>query len=150
MSPSRRLSARKSTASIQVACDCLRSRKHCTQSSPRYCHLVRYFMAYREFTDERGREWTVWDVHPRLAERRLQNAGPPPGVRERRRFVERRLRLRSKMSAGWLVFEARDGERRRLAPIPDVPRAWSEASDHEFRAWCAMADPAPPARRLIE
>ena len=107
-------------------------------------------MALREFTDQKGRSWTVWDVHPRLAERRQRNAGPPPGERERRRFVEPRLHLRPSMAAGWLVFEANDGERRRLAPIPGGEISWSEAPESELRAWCAMASPAPPPRRLIE
>jgi hypothetical protein len=107
-------------------------------------------MPLREFTDERGRQWTVWDVHPTLAERRRWNAGPPPGVRERRRFVESRLHIRPSMSRGWLAFEAHDGERRRLAPIPDMASGWFEASEKELRAWCAMAQPAPPVRRLIE
>lgn len=107
-------------------------------------------MALREFTDERGRSWAVWDVHPTLAERRQRNAGPPPGVRERRRFVEPRLRIRPSMSSGWLAFESEDGERRRLAPIPEMARGWEAASVEQLQAWCAIAIPAPPARRLIE
>jgi uncharacterized membrane protein len=54
------------------------------------------------------------------------------------------------MAHGWLAFVALDGERRRLAPIPEVSGGWAEASERELRAWCAMAAPAPPARRLIE
>jgi hypothetical protein len=107
-------------------------------------------MAIREFFDGRGKHWTVWDVHPTLMERRKQNAGPPPGVRERRRFVEPRLRLSSKVAQGWLAFEAGDGERRRLAPIPDHSNGWANASDDQLRSWCGMAEPAPPVRRLIE
>src|SRR3954462_5935796 len=100
-------------------------------------------MALREFTDAHGRRWSVWDVHPTLAERRHRNAGPPPGVRERRRYVERRLPLRREMAAGWLAFECKDGERRRLSPIPDTPEGWHNASVTELRAWCKMAHPAP-------
>lgn len=107
-------------------------------------------MAFREFVDERGRKWTVWDVHPTLAERRRRNAGPPPGMRERRRFVEQRLHIRANMAHGWLAFEAQDGERRRLAPIPGDSEGWQNASVTQLRTWCARADPAPPARRLIE
>lgn len=107
-------------------------------------------MASREFTDERGRNWTVWDVYPTLAERRHRSAGPPPGTRERRRYVEHRLSLRENMGQGWLAFEARDGERRRLAPIPDDHPHWTSASEHELRAWLQSAKPVPPARRLIE
>jgi hypothetical protein len=107
-------------------------------------------MALREFTDERGRRWTVWDVHPTLAERRVYNAGPPPQIRERRRRVERRVSLGRNVVNGWLAFESADGERRRLAPIPQLPNGWAAASLDQLRAWCAMADPVPPARRLIE
>ena len=107
-------------------------------------------MASREFTDEGGRQWTVWDVYPTLAERRHRNAGPPPGVRERRRYVEQRLALRENMAKGWLAFEARDGGRRRLAPIPTSGPHWSTATEHELRAWLKSAKPAPPTRRLIE
>lgn len=92
----------------------------------------------------------VWDVHPTLAERRERNAGPPPGVRERRRFVESRTRIRTGFAQGWLAFESSDGERRRLAPIPDVAEGWSTATDDQLRTWCANASPAPAARRLIE
>lgn len=107
-------------------------------------------MAARDFTDERGRRWTVWEVYPTLAERRHRNEGPPPGTRERRRDVERRLRLRPTMTEGWLAFESTDGERRRLMPIPHTSAGLAAASVDELRAWCAMAEPAPPPRRLIE
>ena len=107
-------------------------------------------MAIREFTDGRGRYWVVWEVYPTLGERRRRNAGPPAGIRERRRFVENRPRLSPKMERGWLAFEASDGERRRLAPIPDSPTEWALASEDQLRTWCAMAEAAPPAKRLIE
>jgi hypothetical protein len=107
-------------------------------------------MAYREFTDDRGRYWRVWDVYPTLAERRLRSAGAPPGGRERRRSTERRLNIHPNMANGWLTFESRDGERRRLAPIPQIAGGWFAATDDELNAWCAAAAPAPPARRLIE
>lgn len=107
-------------------------------------------MALREFTDDRGRQWKVWDVYPTLAERRERNAGPPPGTRERRRYVEARTPLSPKMARGWLVFEASNGERRRLAPIPGGTHAWNAASDDMLRTWCSLARPAPPSRRLIE
>jgi hypothetical protein len=107
-------------------------------------------MACREFTDAVGRYWVVWDVYPTLAERRHRNAGPPPGTRDRRRFIERRAHLRHSMTKGWLAFEAADGERRRLAPIPEMPGGWAAATPEQLREWCTVANPAPPARRLIE
>jgi len=107
-------------------------------------------MPLKEFTDSRGVRWSVWDVYPRLAERRDREAGPPPGIRERRRFVERRVRVHAAMSQGWLAFESEDGERRRLAPIPNQPKDWASATADQLRAWLSASVAAPPARRLIE
>ena len=81
-------------------------------------------MALREFKDERGRQWTVWDIYPTLTTTSL------PG--------------------GWLAFEARDGERRRLVPIPEVANGWANATEAELCAWCAMGEAAQSTRRLIE
>ena len=103
-------------------------------------------MPLREFVDERGRRWMVWDVNPTLVERRLRNVGPPRGVTERRRHGKPHGPIR--LTEGWLAFEATDGERRRLAPIPTA--GWAEASEEELRSWCGMAVPRPPARRLVE
>jgi hypothetical protein len=50
------------------------------------------------------------------------------------------------LSGGWLCFE-RDGEKRRLAPVPEH---WLDASDEELDALCRRSTPAPPTRRLIE
>lgn len=82
-------------------------------------------MALREFTDETGRAWRVWDItaeklHPSTrAENHMQ------GVLE-----------------GWLAFEAVDGgAKARLYPIP---REWRpEATDDDLRALLRRADPAP-------
>jgi hypothetical protein len=71
-------------------------------------------------------------------------------MRERRRFVERRVQISAAMSHGWLAFESEDGERRRLAPIPERDHGWDAASEDELRGWCESAHAAPPVRRLIE
>jgi len=89
-------------------------------------------VASREFTDERGRVWTVWDVHPTLAQKNPVVA------------------LGTKMAGGWLAFECKDGERRRLAPIPDVAGGWQSASDEQLRLWWIKAETVARARRLIE
>src|SRR5689334_12553334 len=107
-------------------------------------------MGFRGCRDHNGGRGLVWDVYPELTGRRRRSAGPPPDGRERRRYVEPRLNVRSTLSAGWLAFESQDGERRRLAPIPVLPHGWESAPDDELRAWCATAQPAPRARRLIE
>jgi len=38
----------------------------------------------------------------------------------------------------------------RLAPVPDTPSECEQASEDQLRTSCALAEPAPPARRLIE
>lgn len=107
-------------------------------------------MACRDFTDDDGRYWVVWDIYPTLAERRQTNTGPSLGSRERRGLRDRRARLRSKAIKGSLSFEAADGERRRLVPMPELPGGWAKATADQLRAWCAMANPSPPERRAIE
>ena len=81
-------------------------------------------MALREFTDEGGRQWIVWDTSQSLAG--------------------------TSLASGWLAFEASDGERRRLAPIPNSPDGWANATEAELCTWCALGEAAPPKRRLIE
>jgi hypothetical protein len=51
---------------------------------------------------------------------------------------------------GWLAFEAADGERRRLVPMPELPGGWAEARPDQLRAWCAMANPSPPEQSVVE
>ncbi|HKW46589.1 MAG TPA: hypothetical protein VJN70_04060 [Gemmatimonadaceae bacterium] len=103
----------------------------------------------RQFVDERGRTWTVWEVIPALVERRHKNNGPPEGTSERRRHPYARLPISTGLAEGWLAFEALDGERRRLSPIPWGQR-WSDASEQQLRAWCVAAVEAGQARRLVE
>lgn len=105
-------------------------------------------MAIREFKDDRGRDWRVWDVYPTLVERRQHQAGPPTGTPERRRTDRPRARLRQDLTRGWLVFEARDGERRRFAPIPGPE--WADVSDHQLRRWCMVAETARLAKRPMK
>jgi hypothetical protein len=90
----------------------------------------------REFDDERGRQWKVWEVHPTIAGRLRKRDVPLP--------------LRPEMAEGWLAFESEDGEHRRLAPIPDVPNGWVNADLGQVRRWCASARPVRRPRRLIE
>lgn len=78
-------------------------------------------MAYREFTDEGGTTWRAWDTYPGSA------ANVRPGF-----------------EGGWLGFEC-EGERRRLAPVPD---GWEEASDAELREMLARAQPNRPTRAV--
>ena len=77
------------------------------------------------FTDSSGVTWDVRHITP----------GPMPPkllhmLREDRR------------AGGWLLFLSRQGEKRRLSP---VPTDWSEASDAQLERWCGGAKRVPPA-----
>ena len=75
-------------------------------------------LAYREYTDSSGVIWKVW------------NTAPVPGAV-----------LSSVMRDGWLTFEC-DGDRRRLAPVPD---GWEHLSAEELHRLCRAASQAPRA-----
>jgi hypothetical protein len=88
-------------------------------------------MPYRTFEDSAGTEWQVWDIVPRLSERRTRISVDrrieikPISFADRRREQRRvpqtpvaRARLRGTYAQGWLCFE-NDYEKRRLSPIPD-------------------------------
>ena len=72
-------------------------------------------MSYREFVDDGGILWRVWDTHP-VAASRLRTVSPG-------------------YAGGWLTFECHL-ERRRLAPIPP---AWEFASRETMGGWCVQA-----------
>ena len=72
-------------------------------------------MGYREFVDDAGTRWRVWDTYP-VAANTLRSVSP--GYAE-----------------GGLTFEC-ECERRRLAPIPPD---WDHASGHLIEHWCARA-----------
>jgi hypothetical protein len=83
-------------------------------------------MALREFADDDGRAWRVWDITPEKMHPSTRAEDYLQGVLE-----------------GWLVFEAADGHRKaRLYPIPGM---WAEADDVELRAMLHRADPVRDA-----
>jgi hypothetical protein len=103
-------------------------------------------MPYRTYADSTGADWQVWDIVPRLSERRN-------GETDRRmeakivEFVERRresrrltetLRavLRGTYAEGWLCFES-DKEKRRLSPIP---QDWTTCSDERLELYARQAE----------
>ena len=105
-------------------------------------------MAQREFRDEKGRLWTVWEVRPQRRERRQgeerrQRARGSPDRRQQRLLL---AVVGGDLARGWLAFET-VGERRRYTPIPDD---WAEAPLTELRNWWSAALPLPPKKRLIE
>ena len=105
-------------------------------------------MAHREFQDDKGRRWTVWDVRPDPRERRAgeERRKRPRGSPDRRQQQLLLSVIGGDLARGWLAFETR-GERRRYTPIPD---GWLDAPEDELRRIWAGAIPVPPARRLIE
>ena len=76
-------------------------------------------MGYAEFRDGNGRSWRVWKTRPQLAE--ILSILPVD------------------WKDGWLTFEC-DGERRRLAPIPD---GWDHLSIKDLERLCEEARHAP-------
>lgn len=104
-------------------------------------------MASREFDDERGAVWVVWEVQPEAIERRMREDPLLRPKAERRRVPQFRARIANPvMARGWLTFETR-GEKRRLAPVPEH---WDEMTDQELRHLLSGAEPVKPSRRLIE
>lgn len=83
-------------------------------------------MALRNFTDSQGLGWRVWNVVPQYDTARDEDTLTPG------------------LQGGWLCFE-RDGEKRRLSPIPG---GWEEAGFDALEEFCRQA--APVARRQTE
>lgn len=75
----------------------------------------------REFTDDDGVTWRVWNVNPSLHDR----------------LSPRARRIALKVPEGWLCFES-TRERRRLYPIPEE---WEVTDDDALRRLCADAEP---------
>lgn len=76
-------------------------------------------VAYREFVDDEGVFWRVWDTIP-MGATTLRSVSPT-------------------YANGWLTFES-VAERRRLAPIPP---AWEHASRDMVGGWCRNAAKVP-------
>jgi hypothetical protein len=109
-------------------------------------------VAYKIFAAPNGSKWEVWLVVPteaerRRGERRVAHGSAAIGYLgpERRVGPERRKRIsggRTVVSAGfehgWLCFESAEGEKRRLAPVPE---AWDNAPDDKLWLWCSVATP---------
>lgn len=103
-------------------------------------------MPYRTYVDSLGADWQVWDIVPRLSERRS-------GEIDRRieekfiEFVERRQEsrrlgetrravLRGTYAQGWLCFDS-EAEKRRLSPIP---QDWTTCSDERLEVYARQAE----------
>jgi hypothetical protein len=100
-------------------------------------------MALREYTDSTGRDWMVWSIAPRCAERRSgrdRRSKPGESVQpERRVLADRRRRVMDPILLhGWLCFES-GGDRRRLTPVPPD---WTECDVRRLQLYQALAEPA--------
>jgi hypothetical protein len=104
-------------------------------------------MPYRTYVDSTGVEWQVWDIVPRLSERRSGETDRRIEAmviefRERRREENRRLAetrravLRGTYAQGWLCFD-NEKEKRRLSPIP---QDWTRCSDERLEAYAHQAE----------
>lgn len=110
-------------------------------------------MPYRTFDDSTGMEWQVWDIVPRLTERRLgeqdrRSEIVPIAFADRRRDERRmssfrRAVLRGAYAHGWLCFD--NGEdKRRLSPIPPD---WTTCSEADLETYLGSADRVPAVGR---
>jgi hypothetical protein len=83
-------------------------------------------MAHRQFVDAGGVEWTVYDVIPRMSDRRSGDRRDTAQYADQsqldRRGEDRRAPVVNvhpvRITRGWLCFES-SGDRRRLQPIPE-------------------------------
>jgi hypothetical protein len=91
----------------------------------------------REFTDVLGNQWIVWEVYPRLLERRLmrERRSLRRGTIDRRHELVGRATLPRQILGGWLAFQS-SHERRRVIPVPDD---WEELADRELRSLLALS-----------
>ncbi|MEO8336121.1 MAG: hypothetical protein ABI664_14175 [bacterium] len=99
----------------------------------------------REFTDVLGNQWIVWEVYPRLLERRLmrERRALRRGTSDRRHEPVGRPTLPRQILGGWLAFQSAH-ERRRVIPAPD---AWDELADSELRSLLAVSKLSSRPRR---
>lgn len=100
-------------------------------------------MAKRQFSDEDGVLWVVWDVHPDdlgrvIYDRRATQRGDPA---EPESDDDRPTNGRSvdpELQRGWLCFQT-GVEKRRFTPIPP---SWYELPDSVLRVMLDVASPA--------
>ena len=103
-------------------------------------------MAYKVFNAPDGTPWEVWLVKPSSTERRTAeassaNAFQRSGVADRRvSDAGPRSVLSANFANGWLCFESKAGEKRRLTPVPD---GWETASAQKLWEWCQSAREVP-------
>lgn len=109
-------------------------------------------MPYKVFDSPDGTSWEVWLVTPSSVERRTgageasfsasvgANSAKPGNSDRRLSDSGPRGVLRAGFENGWLCFESRTGEKRRLTPVPD---GWETASAEKLWQWCRSAREVP-------
>ena len=109
-------------------------------------------MPYKVFDDPDGISWEVWLVRPSSTERRSEEGeakfvSSVGGGAARSGSTERRLSdsgprsvLKAGFENGWLCFESRTGEKRRLTPVPE---GWETATTEKLWLWCRAAREVP-------
>jgi hypothetical protein len=84
-------------------------------------------MAHREFTDENGRRWAVWDVRPSIS----TDGVSAPG-----------MLLGEDAVGGWLAFQCPTERRRFYMP----PEGWETFTDAQLAKLCHHAVPVAASR----
>jgi len=116
-------------------------------------------MPYRLLVDSTGAEWQVWDIVPRLRERRHDQPDRRAQIAtiaftdrrstaagsNRRRSQVRRALLTGPFAEGWLCFET-EREKRRLTPIP---KDWTVCSDEQLEGYLRTAESVPRAPHYL-
>ena len=104
-------------------------------------------MDTRTFVDVLGATWQVWEVYPRLVERRMmrERRVARRGSEERRHTPVGRLTMPRQILGGWLAFQSKH-ERRRVTPVPDD---WEDLSDRELQAILSHSRLSSRPRRPI-
>lgn len=102
-------------------------------------------MSHREFLDEDGKSWEVWDVRPSAVESSTSTDGGGE-LADLERHVQQlvKLNLPTELREGWLAFRSSE-ESRRLAPIP---QRWVAMDDQDLALLVRAAKPiARPTAR---
>ena len=96
-------------------------------------------MSHREFLDEEGRSWEVWDVRPSTLDSSASIIDGPGELADLERHVRQlvRLNLPTELRGGWLAFRSRE-ESRRLVPIP---QRWVAMDDQDLALLVRAASP---------
>jgi len=113
-------------------------------------------MPYRTFVDSTGAEWQVWDIVPRLSERRSgevvdrrRQVAPirfPDRREDNRRLTDtRRSVLRGTYVHGWLCFDSAK-EKRRLSPIP---YDWTTCNEDTLELYARRGEPVGGSHRTF-